>query len=301
MRCPKCHYISFDSGDRCRNCGYEFSLSIDAAALDLPIQTGDEPLGPLTDFSLADLDSPAAAVAPPSAPLNDPSPPRTASDLPLFKDRASGDDRPLVTPPAVPRPPLSVRRGPPVVPRSPQRRVEVDEPVLDLGLDDGDPGYDAPPVPPARVPTVATADLTLAPAPAGARLLGGLVDLGILGSIDTLVLYLTLRLCGLQWNEIGILPPVPFAGFLLMLNGAYFITFTVAGGQTIGKMAASTRVIPAARDTWSDRVPLPQAIVRTAAYLVSLLPLGAGFLPAFLGGERRALHDRLAGTRVVTA
>ena len=27
MRCPKCQYISFDSGERCRNCGYEFSLS----------------------------------------------------------------------------------------------------------------------------------------------------------------------------------------------------------------------------------------------------------------------------------
>ena len=29
MRCPKCQYISFESGDRCRNCGYEFSLSVD--------------------------------------------------------------------------------------------------------------------------------------------------------------------------------------------------------------------------------------------------------------------------------
>ena len=29
MRCPKCQYITFDSDDRCRNCGYEFSLSVD--------------------------------------------------------------------------------------------------------------------------------------------------------------------------------------------------------------------------------------------------------------------------------
>ena len=27
MKCPKCQYISFDSGDRCRNCGYDFSLA----------------------------------------------------------------------------------------------------------------------------------------------------------------------------------------------------------------------------------------------------------------------------------
>jgi rubredoxin len=47
MKCPKCQYISFDSGDRCRNCGYEFSLAADAALDDLPIQNGTEPLGPL--------------------------------------------------------------------------------------------------------------------------------------------------------------------------------------------------------------------------------------------------------------
>ena len=47
MRCPKCHYISFDSTDRCRNCGYEFSLSADLPESDLQIQTGEEPLGPL--------------------------------------------------------------------------------------------------------------------------------------------------------------------------------------------------------------------------------------------------------------
>ena len=43
MKCPKCQYISFDSGDRCRNCGYDFSLVPDtpdpsAEDVDLPIQ-----------------------------------------------------------------------------------------------------------------------------------------------------------------------------------------------------------------------------------------------------------------------
>ena len=27
MRCPKCRYIGFEEQDRCRNCGYDFSLS----------------------------------------------------------------------------------------------------------------------------------------------------------------------------------------------------------------------------------------------------------------------------------
>ena len=30
MKCPKCGYLGFDSGERCRNCGYDFSLVSDA-------------------------------------------------------------------------------------------------------------------------------------------------------------------------------------------------------------------------------------------------------------------------------
>ena len=26
MKCPKCSYLGFETGDRCRNCGYDFSL-----------------------------------------------------------------------------------------------------------------------------------------------------------------------------------------------------------------------------------------------------------------------------------
>jgi uncharacterized RDD family membrane protein YckC len=37
---------------------------------------------------------------------------------------------------------------------------------------------------------------------------------------------------------------------------------------------------------------------RTSAGVVSFLLLGFGFIPA-LFGDHRALHDRLAGTRVV--
>ena len=36
MKCPKCQYFSFDSGDRCRNCGYDFSLALDLPPADHP-------------------------------------------------------------------------------------------------------------------------------------------------------------------------------------------------------------------------------------------------------------------------
>jgi uncharacterized RDD family membrane protein YckC len=67
-------------------------------------------------------------------------------------------------------------------------------------------------------------------------------------------------------------------------------------------MAVGTRVVPAdPAAPASERVSFGQAVVRAAAYLVSLLPAGLGFVPALVGRERRALHDRLADTRVVRA
>ena len=26
MKCPKCDYLGFETGDTCKNCGYDFSL-----------------------------------------------------------------------------------------------------------------------------------------------------------------------------------------------------------------------------------------------------------------------------------
>ena len=38
MKCPKCGYLGFESVDRCRNCGYDFSLTT-ADLLELPLKT----------------------------------------------------------------------------------------------------------------------------------------------------------------------------------------------------------------------------------------------------------------------
>ena len=79
--------------------------------------------------------------------------------------------------------------------------------------------------------------------------------------------------------------------------------FTAATGQTIGKMAAGIRVVGTSpADVIHDRVTFGRAVLRTAGYFASLLPAGLGFLPAFVGPrDHRALHDRLAETRVVRA
>ena len=294
MKCPKCQYISFDSGDRCRNCGYDFSLALDLPPDDLPIQDGTEPIGPFSDFSLNDT-----------------------PNLPLF---TGGDpDAPLVTPGAAPRAPLAVRRTAPVAPRPAAPRPAASRPAAPrpkprretgridrdpeprLALDTADLGPVPAPVPAATAESAPADDGPVA-APAGARLIGAVIDLILVAAIDLLVVYFTLKICDLTFAEVFTLPTAPLLSFLFLLNGGYLSTFVAATGQTIGKMAAGTRVIPAdPAAPASERVTFGQAVIRAAGYLVSALPAGLGFLPAFFGQERRALHDRLADTRVVKA
>ena len=294
MKCPKCHYISFESSERCRNCGYEFSLAVGAEGFDLPIQTGQEAIGPLGDFALGRDEPSVPTVASASSPQ--PRPITSSFDLPLFKERRREDDAPLVAPPAVPRAPLAVRRSNPA-PRG-TNRATADEPVLDLEA----------PSPferqasrraDASVPAPARGDSEPRAASVGPRFLAALVDAIILGSIGLAVLYLTLKVCGLQFAHVAIIPPVPFTAFLLLVAVGYLTLFTAAGGQTIGKMAAGIKVV--STDVHHLRVPLGHSVLRAAAYLASALPAGLGFLPAVFGADRRAIHDRLADTRVVKA
>jgi uncharacterized RDD family membrane protein YckC len=308
MKCPKCQYISFESSERCRNCGYEFSLATTTGHFDLPIQTGDEAVGPLSDFALEREKTDSGRITPagPLTPLADfaptpqPRPITSSFDLPLFKERRRDEDVPLVTPSAVPRAPLAVRRTTPA-PRAANRTA--DEPALDLGpspINTPHAAVRSPISPQAADETPDSAvETDQAVASVGPRVLAAVVDILILGSIGSLVLYLTLKVCGLEFARVTAIPPVPFAAFLLMIAGGYLTLFTAAGGQTIGKMAAGIRVVSS--DVDQSRVPLGHAVVRAAAYLASALPAGLGFVPALFGGDRRALHDRIADTRVVKA
>src|SRR5258708_22054275 len=164
MKCPKCQYFSFDGGERCRNCGYDFSLALDLPATELAIQDGTEPLGPFSDFSLND----------------------TPGHLPLFTPDAHDPDAPLVTPRATPRAPLAVRRTAPVAPRPKPRREtgRVDrDPEPRLALDTAELPVIHEPAP-RPSPAEPAADSGLAVAPAGARLLGGVIGLAIVSGID---------------------------------------------------------------------------------------------------------------------
>lgn len=122
MKCPKCQYIGFDTGDRCRNCGYEFALLLAPARADA--KAAAEPL---------DLMLHAAA------PEDAATPARPA--LPLFRDDDEEIDVPLVRP-AQPRQPIAVRKTPEAQRHHLSRTVSLDmsaTPVLEFGSE--------PPVP----------------------------------------------------------------------------------------------------------------------------------------------------------
>ncbi len=138
-------------------------------------------------------------------------------------------------------------------------------------------------------------------APVFRRLVAGVIDLAILSAINAAVLYFTVRVLGLQIENVWVLPKIPLAAFLLLLNGGYFVLFTAAGGQTIGKMIAGIRVVMHTGDARATRVAFGAAVVRAAAYFVSLLPAGLGFVPILISPDGRTVHDRLADTRVVRA
>jgi uncharacterized RDD family membrane protein YckC len=346
VKCPKCNYLGFETGDRCKNCGYDFSLMGDPDApvdfgldIDLALRSSDDTLpasvswddhfdpdlaeSPAT-LEIADPDAGAVRESgPPSqrwqvgslndptlaeaAPLPEPVPEpaheasaRADRKLPLFGHGSVPDDSdaPLIRLPATPRAPLAVRRTPETprlraVPRAvprPSRSIE-GSPALDFVED----------TPPAAVVGARTASVDSArAAPAEVsgplpRLAAAAIDHLLLGAIDLAVLYFTLRMAGLTMADLSVLPVVPLVVFLLLVKLSYFSAFTAVGGQTIGKMATRIRVVTAEDET----VDGPLALKRTLAGVASAALFGLGFVPALIGSERRALHDRLTHTRVV--
>jgi uncharacterized RDD family membrane protein YckC len=162
MKCPKCHYLSFEPEPRCKHCGYDLSIA-DADLAVAPVDTTSAPL----DLRLrGDVDPPLPAPVRPAAParssyaaasvnmplrpspsavaLADPPPPAprpamprvearapkpvapVTTELPLFmKDLASADH---VVEPSAPAPaPMARMADPAPEPLAPQ--AFVDEPV----------------------------------------------------------------------------------------------------------------------------------------------------------------------------
>lgn len=311
MKCPTCGYIGFEASDRCRNCGFDFGLAAhEPPAPELTLH-GDPVEGALKELAID-----TAAGGSPSRPVPAGRPgrpasaerqpdldkvlqnldrvlgdPQAAPDLPLFDGDAAGW-APLVEGGAAPRRPLAVRRATPDPARlrpKPVRHEGRTPRALELPLPDASDVVGAGLASDTPSPESTTG------APPLRRALAAAIDLLILGAIDVVVVYFTLRMCGLTTADLAVLPPLPLGAFFLLLNGGYLASFTAAGGQTIGKMALGLKVVGHADLPVSPGL----SVVRALGCLASIASLGLGFLPALLGQGGRAIEDRLADTRVV--
>ena len=103
-----------------------------------------------------------------------------------------------------------------------------------------------------------------------------------------------------------------FQFYLLIVMGTYFVWFWTHGGQTLAMQTWKMRVVSAD----GNKLEMRQAIVRYLLAVASVLMFtvggvlllgvagalffSVGFLWAKFDRDRQFLHDRLAGTRVVT-
>ncbi len=157
MKCPKCHYLSFEPEPRCRNCGYDLETpGADTVISDPnPLIKDRDAEGPLADF---DLRRPPPAESKPAATLGvmrpdrDVEPIRLSSSYrpPSPRQNDQPEGRPgrnlsavAVVEPSGARPP---RPGSPrpEAGRPPQPRPEPGKPVRPDYARSGSPAVDAP-------------------------------------------------------------------------------------------------------------------------------------------------------------
>lgn len=81
----------------------------------------------------------------------------------------------------------------------------------------------------------------------------------------------------------------------LPIGFLYVTGFNGSRGATPGKQLLGLRVVRAD----GSRLGYGRAFLRRAAELVSAITFGAGYLMAAFHPEKRALHDLMAGTRVI--
>ncbi len=117
--------------------------------------------------------------------------------------------------------------------------------------------------------------------------------------VDDMILGIPLLLGGLASMTFAPGPSTSLAGTALSLYSLfcffYYVYFWGARGATPGKSLLGLTVV-----TYSGETPIGygRALLRFVGYGASFLLLGLGFLLIAFSPDRRALHDRIAGTRV---
>jgi len=98
-----------------------------------------------------------------------------------------------------------------------------------------------------------------------------------------------------RWTWLATAIPAVAGTVASLMPLAYFAIAGAIAGRTVGKAVMGLRVVRLD----GRRISAARSLLRTVAYLVSALPLFAGFLWVLVDGERRGWHDHIARTRVV--
>ena len=339
MKCPKCLYIGFETGDRCKNCGYDFSLlaladdpvdpappelalrqaepAFSGVALDLAPALGDTWPGPAIDRfrDLPEAAGPAMTLAGPvieddgrpapqvtSGPSAEPVPDDVPA-LPLFSPDGV-DDEPLVKLPVSPRPPLSVRRTP-EIPRlrqmPPVERSLNDDAVLQFVEEpEGDLAGDVVMEDDEEpIATVRRPSFRVDPA-ADASPFGKRAVAAIIDHGILLGIDLVVLYFTLRLTDLT------FADWKVLPwlpLAAFLLSLKVAYLSAFTTAGGQTigKMATHIRVVSEDGGGLDpgRALRRAVLELVSIATAGAPFLTAMTDPLRRGVHDRASGTRVV--
>ena len=136
----------------------------------------------------------------------------------------------------------------------------------------------------------------------GSRLLAGLIDAAVVGVAQLVVVapavaYWWTRETPQASADVGFWPillSLALVPLALALGAVYYIYYWGVKGATPGKRLLD--LVVQAEDG-SHPIGVPRASMRLLGYILSGARFGIGFLMIALGGS--ALHDRLAGTRVM--
>ena len=124
------------------------------------------------------------------------------------------------------------------------------------------------------------------------RALAMVIDVVLMASLSALLMWAVYGQPIAKWNDLR--PGSIVINWLLPLIAC--VLFWSWQGATPGKLIVGLKVV----DASTGRKPSPvQALLRWVGYIVSTVPLFAGFLWARVDAEGRAWHDRIARTRVL--
>lgn len=132
----------------------------------------------------------------------------------------------------------------------------------------------------------------------GKRFLAKIIDLVFMFALATLVEGLSRKLFPDSFDTVNNLNAVYLGTMLIcLLAGMFYITWFVGKfGATPGKMVMNLKLVT----PMGGKVSYGQAFGRYwAEFAVIWLTLLLGYLPVLFDAQKRGLHDRLSGTRVV--